>query len=264
MRLSWPATVATIAVWFLVANAAFAAGFATIGGVANLPPGSFSAAFFFSVQTMGTVGYGAMYPQSFGANMLVVAECIVGITLMALATGLVFAKFSRPTARVVFTRQAVISPMNGVPALTFRVGNERGNRIVDTQVRAVLARTERTIEGVTYYRLYDLKLARDHAISLSRSMTIIHVIDEQSPLYKQSPADLVAQEVEIEILAVGLDDTSMQLVHATNTYYTNQILWGARHTDILSETDDGTMLLDLRKFHDTEATNPIDGFPYPV
>lgn len=263
LRLSWPSTIATIAAWFLFANAAFAAGFEAIGGVANLPRGSFADAFFFSVQTMGTVGYGAMYPLSFGANVLVVAECIVGLTLTALSTGLVFAKFSRPSARVVFTREAVISPMNGVPALMFRIGNQRGNRIVDTQIRAVLGRTERTAEGVTFYRVLDLKLARDRALSLSRSMSIIHVIDERSPLYGLTPEKLVEQEVEIEIMAVGIDDTSMQMVHASHRYFTHQILWGARHADILSDQG-AVVVLDLRKFHDTVPTSPIAGFPYPA
>ena len=133
MGLSWPATFTVIACGFLAANAAFALAYCGVGGVAHLAPGSFSDAFFFSVQTMGTIGYGAMYPESFGANLLVVAESIVGCTFLALATGLVFAKFSRPTARVMFTRDAVISPVNGIPTLMLRVGNERGNQIVDAQ-----------------------------------------------------------------------------------------------------------------------------------
>ena len=263
LRLSWPTTVATIAAWFLVANAAFAFGYYAVGGVANLPPDSFADAFFFSVQTMGTVGYGAMYPASFGANVLVVAECIVGITLTALATGLVFAKFSRPSARVVFTREAVISPMNGVPALMFRIGNERGNQIVDTQIRAVLARTEHTAEGVMFYRFYDLKLVRERALSLSRSMSIIHMIDERSPLYGITPAELAEQEIEIDLMAVGIDDTSMQMVHAAHHYFTHQILWGARHVDILTDNGNGVLVVDLRKFHDTVPTVPTEGFPYP-
>jgi inward rectifier potassium channel len=262
LRLTWPSTIAFIAAWFLIANAAFAAGFYEIGGVAHLPPHSFANAFFFSVQTMGTVGYGAMYPESFGANVLVVAETIVGLTLVALATGLVFAKFSHPTARVVFTREAVISPMDGVPSLMFRIGNERGNSIVDTQVRAVLTRTVQTAEGSTFYRSVDLKLVRDRILSLSRSMSVIHHIDEQSPLYGLTPKQAAEQEVEIGVMAVGLDDTSMQVVHARHQYFTNQILWGARHADIITD-EKGAMIVDLRKFHVTEPTKPIDGFPYP-
>jgi inward rectifier potassium channel len=123
MALSWPATIVFIAGGFLVANAVFALAYFVAGGVAHAVPGSFADSFFFSVQTMGTIGYGAMYPESFTANVLVVVETIVGLTLLALATGLVFAKFSHPTARVMFTREAVISPVNGVPTLMFRIGN---------------------------------------------------------------------------------------------------------------------------------------------
>jgi inward rectifier potassium channel len=261
--LSWPSTIAAIAASFLVVNAAFAVAYSVVGGVAHLAPGSFSDAFFFSVQTMGTIGYGAMYPESFGANLLVVAETIVGLTLIALATGLVFAKFSRPTARVMFTREAVIAPVNGVPTLMFRLGNERGNQLVDTQIRVVLVRTERTSEKGKFYRSVELKLARDRALSLSRSWSVMHSIDEQSPLYGLTPEQLTEQEVEIEVMAVGLDDTSMQVVHASHIYFANQILWGARHADIVSEAEDGAMVVDLRKFHDTEPTVPIVGFPYP-
>src|SRR6185436_6248344 len=135
LRLPWSVTIAVIAVSFLAWNALFAAGFLLTGGIANARPGSFADAFFFSAQTMGTIGYGAMYPQSMAANMLVVAEAIAGLTLTALATGLVFSKFSRSTARVAFTRQAVISPVDGVPTVMFRMSNERGNQIVDAQVR---------------------------------------------------------------------------------------------------------------------------------
>jgi len=263
MALSWPTTIVFIAVGFLVVNAIFALAYFVAGGVAHAAPDSFSDAFFFSVQTMGTIGYGAMYPESFTANVLVVFETIVGLTLLALATGLVFAKFSHPTARVMFTREAVISPVNGVPTLMFRIGNERGNQLVDTQIRAVLVRTEWTAEGAKFYRAVDLHLARDRPLSLSRSLSVTHAIDEQSPLYHLTPEQLVEQEVEIEVMAIGLDDVSMQVVHASHIYFTDQILWGARHADITSEAEDGSLIVDLRKFHDTEPTQPIAGFPYP-
>jgi len=263
MALSWPATILLIAGGFLVVNAVFALAYFVAGGVAHALPGSFGDAFFFSVQTMGTIGYGAMYPESFTANVLVVLETIVGLTLLALATGLVFTKFSHPTARVMFTREAVISPVNGVPTLMFRIGNERGNQLVDTQIRAAFLRTEWTAEGTKFYRAVDLHLARDRPLSLSRSLNVVHPIDEHSPLYQLTPEQLVEQEVEIEIMAIGLDDLSMQVVHASHVYFTEHILWGARHADITSETEDGSLIIDLRKFHDTEPTQPIAGFPYP-
>jgi inward rectifier potassium channel len=263
LRLPWSVTIAAIAGIFLAGNAVFALGFLITGGVANARPGSFADAFFFSAQTMGTIGYGAMYPQSTAANALVVAEAIVGLTLTALATGLVFSKFSRSTARVAFSREACIAPINGVPTLMFRMSNQRGNQIVDAQVRVVLSRTERTAEGTTFYRMYDLVLTRERIPSLSRSWTVFHTIVPGSPLHQLTPARAAEQGVELGATVVGLDDISMQTVHANHRYYGRSIAWGARHADVLSEDAAGDLVLDLNKFHDIEPTKPTPDFPFP-
>jgi inward rectifier potassium channel len=263
LTLPWPTTIALIALGFLLANALFAAAYVESGGIERAQPGSFADAFYFSVQTMGTIGYGAMYPTTTAANLLVVLESIVSLTLTALATGLVFAKFSRPTARMVFSRNAVISKMDGVPTLMLRLGNERGNRIVDANIRATLSRTEQTAEGHLFYRSYDLTLARGRALSLQRSWSVMHVIDAQSPFYGQSPESVAQSEIEMHVMVVGLDDISMQIVHASKTYYARDVLWGARLRDVLSEADDGAMILDVSKFHDTEPTPRAEDFPYP-
>ena len=142
LRWPWSVTLATIAAVYLGANALFALGYLWTDGVTNMPPGSFKEAFFFSVQTMGTIGYGAMFPRSDAANGMVVAESLTGLLLTALTTGLVFAKFSRSTARFVFTREAVIGPMNGQPTLSFRLGNARANQIVNAEIHISLVRTE--------------------------------------------------------------------------------------------------------------------------
>src|SRR4051812_37199282 len=183
LQMPWWGTLATISALYLVANALFALGYLATGGLAHAEPGSFGDAFFFSVQTMGTIGYGAMYPTTRLANAVVVLESIVGLLVTALATGLVFAKFSRSTARVVFSREAVISPLDGVPTLSFRVGNERGNAIVDVQLRMTMVRTEVTREGSTFYRTLDVKLVRDRILSLARSWTVMHRIDDASPFF---------------------------------------------------------------------------------
>jgi inward rectifier potassium channel len=262
LRLSWTATFGLVSAAFLAVNAIFALGYLVLGGVAHARSGSFSDAFFFSVQTMGTIGYGAMYPESGAANALMIAESIVGLILTALVTGLVFAKFSRPTARVVFTRHAVISPMNGMPTLSFRLGNQRGNQIVDAQIRLTLVRTEHTHEGKVFYRMVDLKLSRERALSLQRSWSVLHPIDERSPFFGLTPEQLVEQEGELQVLVLGLDDTSMQPVHANHRYAAEDVIWGARHVDILSDGSDGNLVLDLRKFHDFEPTDANSAFPY--
>ncbi len=262
MRLSWTATLFVVACAFTLTNALFALGFLATGGIAH-SDGTFADAFFFSVQTMGTIGYGAMFPASRAANELVVLESIVSLILTALTTGLVFAKFSRPTARVVFTKEAVISPVNGVPMLMLRLGNERGNQIVDASIRAVMLRTEQLAEGGSFYRMVDLKLTRDHALSLNRSWSVMHPIDEKSPLFGETPETFVEKNVEVQVMLVGLDDTSMQIIHASHRYFSRQILWGRRHVDVLTELDDGAMQLDLRRFHTVEPSVPTREFPYP-
>jgi inward rectifier potassium channel len=212
---------------------------------------------------MGTIGYGAMFPESTGANVVVVAESIVSLLLVAVSTGLVFAKFSRSTARFVFARQAVISPVDGVPTLMFRLGNERGNQLVNAQIRMVMVRTERLAEGGTFYRMLDLHPTRERALSLSRSWNVLHQIDAASPLAGETPASLAEKEIELTVMVIGTDDVSMQTVHASYRYFARDIIWGARLADVLSETPDGNMLLDLSRFHDVEPTAPTADFPYP-
>jgi inward rectifier potassium channel len=263
LRLPWWVTIAAISGSFLCANALFAVAYLVVGGIANAEPASFRDAFFFSVQTMGTIGYGAMFPASTGANWVMVIESITGLTLTALATGLVFAKFSRSTARLMFTRHAVIAPLQGKPTLMFRLGNQRGNQIVDARIRVVMMRTERTAEGGTFYRLLDLRLTRERSLSLSRSWNVLHVIDRDSPLWGETPASMVEKEVELQVLVVGLDDASMQTVHGAHHYFTHDILWGQRLADVLSEVDGEHLVLDLGKFHDLVPIEPTPEFPYP-
>jgi inward rectifier potassium channel len=261
LRLPWAWTFLVIALTFLVSNALFAAGYYELGGVAHARPGSYRDAYFFSVQTMATIGYGAMYPESVPAHCLVVGESIAGLILTALATGLVFAKFSRPTARIVFSRQLTISRMNAVPTLSFRLGNERSNRIVDAQIRVTFVRNEITAEGSTFYRMYDLKLVRERALSLSRSLVVMHVVEPGSPLFGATPESMKKDEVEFLVLLVGLDDIAMQPVHAMKRYSAAELVWGARHVDILQDTPE-LVILDLRRFHDLEPTPASADFPY--
>jgi inward rectifier potassium channel len=262
LRMTWPSALLLISSGFLLVNALFALCYAAVGGVAHARAGSLVDAFFFSVQTMGTIGYGSMYPESSAANWLVVLESIVSLIMTALCTGLVFAKFSRPNGRIVFSRRAVISPVNGLPVLMFRIGNERGNTIVDAHIRAVVSRAEPTAEGTLFYRLHELKLARTHALTLRSALVVMHVVDEHSPFYRQTPASIAEREYELQVIVVGVDDTAMQQVHAVQHYSPKQIVWGARLADVLSEAPDGAMLIDLRKFHELAPSEPIDGFSY--
>lgn len=264
LRARWTAALVAIVVIYLALNAAFAAAFCLTGGIANARRNSFFDAFCFSVQTMGTVGYGSMYPASAAANVVVIAESVTGLIVTAVATGLVFAKFSRSTGRIAFSRHAVIGPMDGVPTLMLRVGNERGNLILEATIRVSLVRTEKTHEGVTFYRMYDLALARERSPAMTRSWTVLHPIGKDSPLFGASPASVDRDEIELMVTVVGVDDTSLQPVHARHRYEHQEIVWGARHADILSEEPDGTIVVDMRKFHEIVPTAPTDGFPYPA
>lgn len=263
LRVRWSAAIAAIVVSYLALNALFAAAYVVSGGVANAQPGSFFDAFCFSVQTMGTVGYGAMYPASRAANLVVIVESVTSLIVTAVATGLVFAKFSRSSARIVFSNQAVIGPMEGVPTLMLRVGNERSNQILEATIHLSLLRTEKTKEGMIFYRMYDLRLTRDRSPAMARSWTVLHPITSESPLYGATPASMAEQEVELLVTVVGVDDTSLQPVHARKQYQDTDVVWGARHGDIISEDADGNVVLDIRRFHHVVPTEPLEGFPYP-
>jgi inward rectifier potassium channel len=212
---------------------------------------------------MGTIGYGAMSPKSHVANALVVAEAVVSLVITALATGIVFARFSRTTDQMLFSHYACISPMDGVPTLAFRIGNDRDGTIYEAQVRVTVARTVRTREGVTMYRMTDLPLARDRSPALQRSFTVMHLIDESSLLYGATPESFEADEVELIVTVVGTDGTSLQPVHARARYLPADILWGSRLADTITELTDGRLQLDMAKFHEVEKTKPTEAFPYP-
>jgi inward rectifier potassium channel len=264
LRLRWPTALALIVLGYLALRVVFALAYLAVGGIANARPGPFVDAYAFSIQTMGTIGYGAMYPATRAADALVVAESVAGLLVTAVATGLVFAKVSLGTARVAFARPAAIAPIDGVPTLMIRLGNERGNLIVEATIHVVLTRTEETPEGLTVYRLHELKLVRDRAPGLTRSLTVTHRIEPGSPLHGRTPAMAQAEEIELSVTVVGLDNVTSQTVQAQHRYFDNEIVWGAHYADILSELPDGDMLLDLRRFHELEASRPTVDFPYPA
>ncbi len=262
LRMGWWAAIATIACGYLALNAVFAALYLLTGGIANAAPGSFLDAFFFSVQTMGTIGYGGMAPVTRLANALVVAESVTGMLVIALATGLVFARFSQTRARVAFSSRAAIAPMDGVPALMMRVGNQRRrNNIVDATFRLTLVRTVRTAEGVSVYRSFELPLVRERATALARSWMVLHRIEAGSALHGETPESLASADAELTLTVTGVDDTSLQPIHAGHTWLARDVVFGARLADIITETPD-VLIMDLRRFHDLMPSAPTPEFPY--
>jgi len=222
------------------------------GAIANARPGSFEDSFFFSVQTVASIGYGQMYPATTYANLVMTVEAATGLLILALATGLVFARFSRPTARILFSRVAVIGPHNGRPTLSFRLANQRRNQILQAEVAVTLVRDERTEEGPLIRRFYDLNLARYRSPVFALTFSIMHEIDRDSPLHGATAASLEADNTELVVTASGIDETISQRVHARTSYLPDEILWGHRFVDVIGWTEDGGRVIDYRRFHDTE------------
>ena len=156
--------------------------------------------------------------------------------------------------RVLFAEKVAVARMNGKPTLFIRIGNLRSNRILDATIRVALARSEKTEEGQRMYRLIDLELTRSRLFSLARSWSVMHVIDENSPLAQETPESLAAKDAEISVSVTGIDDTWMQTVHASYRYMHHQIAWGQRQADVLSESG-RTVTLDLRRFHELVPEN---------
>ena len=252
LTMPWRWFFGVQAVAYVVFNAIFALFYLLVpGSVANAKPGSFADAFFFSVQTMATIGFGVMAPATLYANIMVTIEALLGFASFAVAAGLIFARFSQPTARVLFSQVAVVTPFNGVPTLMFRCANERRNQIFEAQVHVDFARQEMSAEGMELRRSYELNLARDRNPQFSLSWTVMHPIDAQSPLYGIDPDLLAGQEASIVVTLTGTDETLSQTVFARTAYRADEILWGRKFVDILSETEDGDTLVDYRRFHDT-------------
>ena len=223
-------------------------------------PGVFEDAFFFSIQTMATIGYGVLTPVGSYANLVVTLETMVSLAFTAIITGVIFARISRPTARVSFSRVATVAPYNGVPTLTVRLSNSRRNQILEADVSFTLLRLERSIEGHAMRRFYDLQLSRGHTPVLALSFTVMHPIDAASPLYGATPQSLVAEAAEILVSVTGIDETMSQTIHARTSYSADEILFGHRFKDMFGYTETGRVVIDYGMFHEVEPFEP----PEPV
>jgi inward rectifier potassium channel len=251
LTLSWYKFFALVSFGYLLANTLFALAYLIGGnGIENARAGNFFDAFFFSVQTMASIGYGAMYPKTLYANILVTIESLLGLMGLAMGTGIMFARFSLPKARVMFSNVAVISPYNNVPTLMFRVANERQNWILEAQIRLTLARSEITKEGDVMRRFYDLPLVRSHSPLFALSWTVMHEINENSFLYGVTPQDMIDDEMELVVTLTGIDETVSQNIHARHSFIAGEIFYNMRFVDILSKTRDGRRSIDYSRFHD--------------
>jgi inward rectifier potassium channel len=257
LTLSWPAFAGLVFGVYLLVNLAFAALYLLKAhAIAEMPPGSFSDAFFFSVETLATVGYGHMYPDTFYGHMVAMLEIIVGMFGLAVITGLIFVRFSRPTARIQFSKGMVVAPFDGVPNLMIRVANLRHQAMVEPEFRMILLRNVMTAEGEEVRRFRSLKLEFDHLIAFPAVMTVRHRVDEESPLFGMTPEDFQQQEVRIMASIVGVDTVIVAPVQSSGHYHHKEIQWNRRFVEIYDRSVEGEWTVDYARIDETEEIAP--------
>lgn len=257
MELKWRQLILGFVLSFLTFNVVFAFLYwirpGSLGdGSSASTTGSFVDAFFFSVQTVATIGYGVIYPKTVYANVLVTIEIMAGVLGLAMVTGLMFARFSRPTARIMFSKIAVVAPYDGIPTLMFRAANERHNLILEAHARMVLTRFETSVEGRVMRRFRDLTVERRDNLTFILTWTVMHRIDETSPLYGMTPEEIANSDLEIIVVMTGTDQSFAQPVYARHAYSAADIIFDRHFVDIMDVRDDGTRTIDYGKFHEVE------------
>lgn len=251
LTMPWWAFFLSLAGFFIALNLIFGLFYlADPRGILNARPGSFWDLFFFSIQTIGSLN-SPMLPQSDYARVVMAIEAFCGIVNLALVTGVVFARFSRPFARIVFSNVAVIVPFEGVPTLMFRAANQRGNLILDATASVSVARQVTTAEGITMRRFEELKLHRSRSPLFGLSWTVMHPIDESSPLYGTTVDAFYNQDIDINVLLSGMDETLSQVIYARQAYTADDILFDRRFVDVVTRADNGRFEVNLHRFHDT-------------
>jgi len=249
LTIPWIGFLAVIAFLYLGTNLLFTLAYVAGGDcIANAK--SFLDVYFFSVQTLGSIGYGAMYPQTLYANVIMTIEAMTSLVSIAVMTGLAFARFSRPTARVVFSQVAVVAPHEGIPTLIFRAANQRRNQILEAQMHVYLMRDEVTAEGLAMRKIYDLQMLRSQTPTFTLTWVAMHPIDQSSPLYGIAPESLAETNTSVVISLSGIDETVAQVVYARHTYAAQDILFNTRFIDIMHRTPDGHRYIDYKNFHD--------------
>ena len=253
MTMSWPRLFLSYAGVFVLFNLVFGAFYqAQAGDIANLNPSGYWGRFFFSVETLATVGYGDMHPETVYAHVIASVEIFFGLMGLALITGMMFARFSRPTARILFARQAVIRPFDGRHTLILRAANERQNVIMEASAQLRLIRDELTVEGSRIRRIYDLPLRRSEQPVFIFGWTLMHVIDEASPLYGVTPESLTHTKGYLLLTISGTDETTGQTLMSRQEYLPAAIHWNHAFVDIFASGNDGIDRFDYSRFHDVE------------
>ena len=253
LALSWPRFSLAVLSVYLFLNILFAAAYlAGDGCIAEMVPGSFSSAFFYSVQTLSTVGFGHLYPATFYGDVLTTLEIVVGMFFTAVVTGLIFVRFSRPVARLLFSESMVISHYNGKPTLQIRVANLHHQAMVEAEFRMMIVRKELIDGDDGARRFHTLKLEFDRLIIFPSAVTIRHVIDETSPLHGVTPAQLEASATRFMTSIVCIDTVIQAPVQSQNGYLWSDVRFDHRFVEIYTDHPDGRLEVDYGRIHDTE------------
>ena len=254
LGLRWPQFALFVATLYIALNLLFAALYSLQpGSIAGTTGGYwFYDCFFFSVQTLATVGYGHMYPQTLYGHIVTTFEIMSGIFLLAVMTGLIFVRFSRPSARVVFSNSIVIAPLNGKPTLMVRVGNENQHSMVEAEFRIMFSRDEPLLEGGDFRHFYVLKLHFDRLTVFPAALTLRHTIDETSPLFGATPESLESNRVLFIVSVVGIDPVIAAAVQTQQDYSWQDVRFGERFVEMYTEHGGGRLTVDYGRLHDTE------------
>jgi inward rectifier potassium channel len=258
LTVTWGRFVTYLAVAYIFANAIFATlytlcGPGALSGSEHMLLGyRFQQAFFFSVHTLGTIGYGNVAPVTLAANILVTLEALVGLVALAMIAGIIFARFSRPVAKIMFSESAVIGPYGDGKALMFRIVNQKKTQIVDLHTNVLLIR-RKECGAQTDREFLSLKLEREHVAFFPLTWTVVHAIDSNSPLFGISAEDFANADSEVMVLLNGFDETFSQTVHTRSSYKADEVVWDARFRSLFLPTDDdGVISVDIRKLHEID------------
>jgi inward rectifier potassium channel len=259
LRITWPQFLIVICLYFVCVNGLFAGAFLLCGpdalqtSTGQFANQQFYRAFFFSVDTFATIGYGNIYPVGVPANALVSLEALLSIVSVALVTGVIFARFSLPSARIIYSRNAVVAPYRGRTALEFRIANARSSQLIDVQVQAILTKIEPAANGSAVRKFYELPLERQRVVFFPLSWTVVHPIDANSPMWGVTQQDLVRAEAELLVLLIATDETISATVHSRSSYQADEIVWGARFANMFMRNEsEGIIGMNLDRIHDIE------------
>jgi inward rectifier potassium channel len=256
LTVNWPVFFVSLATVFLLLNTVFASLYMLgTAPIANQSPQGFAGAFFFSVETLATVGYGDMHPQTVYGHLVATLEIFIGMSSIALATGLIFARFSRPRAMIRFARYVVIRPIDGHMTLMARAANGRQNVIAEARAKLRIMRLETSLEGYPSRKLYDLPLVREQHPAFLYGWTVMHIIDETSPLFGETAESMKARDASLLITIEGADESTSQTMQARHAWEADDIRWQHRYVDLIRE-EEGVSHIDYAHFDEVVPLEP--------